>query len=414
MAAYDPLAFGCSLRAHRLKLGWSASQLSQLYAEFVGREDSPPDPAFIYHIEKGTTLLCQERRAILTSLVGMPLALVGMAELDCSIPIDVAEYTQALSLYCDHIYRRFGTLKHERGAIEARTNQLETAVLQASGDEKGRLSELFGFYQIVLAFAWVGQQPAIAYALLSSTIEIAREGKCSALLVHALLQRAEIAIGRFESTLNRQFLLPAMRDTHLAGEEQDHLPALYAGLLYVRRGRLSAYMACDRKAFTAALHLIMKGSNHIGATDNDKRIIARLDEEFRMLVRASAYLYAPMGDAKLGLAALQELELEYPEARGKRRLVQRNQLFARAYLAIGDYPMAAAHLEAAVENAPEDYRDNLVPLHAQFELIDALLTVLFFSPHSYPSRYNCPVGCKTATAFITLIISFCISGITWF
>ena len=38
MAPYDPLAFGCSLRAHRLKLGWSANQLSELYAEFVGRE----------------------------------------------------------------------------------------------------------------------------------------------------------------------------------------------------------------------------------------------------------------------------------------------------------------------------------------------------------------------------------------
>ena len=51
-----------------------------------------------------------------------------------------------------------------------------------------------------------------------------------------------------------------------------------------------------------------------------------------------------------GLAPLQELELEYPEARGKRRLVQRHQLFAQAYLASDDYPMAAAHLEAAVEN----------------------------------------------------------------
>ena len=104
--------------------------------------------------------------------------------------------------------------------------------------------------------------------------------------------------------VTREFLLPAMRDTRLAAEEQDHLPALYAGLLYVRRGRLSAYMACDRKAFTEAIHLITKGSNHIGATDDDKRIIERLDEEFCMLARASAYLYAPMGNAKLGTGPL--------------------------------------------------------------------------------------------------------------
>jgi hypothetical protein len=136
MVTYNPLAFGCSLRAHRLQLGWSAIQLSELYAEFVGREDSPPNPAFIYHIERGTTMVSQERRTILASLVGMPLALVGMTELDRSTPLDIAEYTQALDVYCDTIYRREGTLKRERGAIEARTNQLETAVLKAFGTDK--------------------------------------------------------------------------------------------------------------------------------------------------------------------------------------------------------------------------------------------------------------------------------------
>src|SRR5579864_6985735 len=91
MAAYNPLAFGCSLRAQRIKLGWSASQLCELYSEFVGREDSPPGPTFIYHIEGGTTMVSQERRAILASLVGLPL--VDMTEIDCSTPLDVAAYT---------------------------------------------------------------------------------------------------------------------------------------------------------------------------------------------------------------------------------------------------------------------------------------------------------------------------------
>ena len=170
MADYDPVTFGCALRTYRTQLGWSANQLVALYAEFVGREDSPPNSAFIYHIERGVTIVSQKRRAILASLVGMPLALGGTKELDCSAPVDVAEYTQALWLYCDHIYRSFGTLKHERGAIEARTNQLETAVLQASGAEKRTLAELFGFYQLILASACGGQQPTIVSALLSSTV----------------------------------------------------------------------------------------------------------------------------------------------------------------------------------------------------------------------------------------------------
>ena len=105
MMVYDPLAFGCALREHRHELGWSAIQLSELYAEFVGREDSPPNPAFIYHIERGVTMVSQERRAILASLVGMPLALVGLAERDQEPPLDILEYLQALEVYCDQ-YRQ--------------------------------------------------------------------------------------------------------------------------------------------------------------------------------------------------------------------------------------------------------------------------------------------------------------------
>ena len=94
MVAYNPLAFGCSLRTHRIKLGWSANQLSELYAEFVGREDSPPNPAFIYHIERGTTIVSQERRAILASLVGMPL--VDTTQQDSSTPLDSEDCIDSL------------------------------------------------------------------------------------------------------------------------------------------------------------------------------------------------------------------------------------------------------------------------------------------------------------------------------
>ncbi len=366
MVAYDPLAFGASLRACRRKLGWSAIQLAALYAEFVGREDSPPNPAFIYHIERGATLVSQQRRAILASLVGMPLAFAERAKLDSSMPLDVAEYTQALSLYCEQ-YRREGTLKQERGAIGTRIHQLDAAALQAKGHEKQQLLELLGFYHIVHADTWRGEPASIVHALFSSSIEIAKQEKLSALLVYALMQRAGIAIARYESTGNASVLRSALRDMRSAIEEQGNLPALYTGLLYVRCGLLDAYMANEKKAFTAALYVIAEGSSSIGRADEDQRITARLDEEHCLLARASAYLYAPVGDAKLGLAQLEELELAYPEARGKRRLVQRDQLWAFAYLATGDYPLAAAHLEAALENASEDCIDHLVSLHTQLK-----------------------------------------------
>ena len=368
MMAYNAVAFGCELRAHRLKLGWSAIQLSELYAEFVGREDSPPNPAFIYHIERGTTMVSLERRTILASLVGMPLALVGIAQPDSATRIDILEYTQALESYCNKW--RDGTLMQEVSEIKVITNQLGTNAFQSFGAEKRALLELFCFYQLLYADPWTGgHQPAIAYSILSSTIEIAKEEKFSALYVYALTQRAGLVIAPFKVTGNSKVLEVAAKDYHDAVQEQGNLAAFYVGLLHIRKGCLDAYAARDKKEFTAALRLITKGSNHIGASSDDRRIIARLDEERCMLTRASAYLYAPMGDAKLGLAVLQELELEHPDAHGKSRLVHRNELFAQAYLATGDYPMAAAHLEAAVDNtsSSDDWIDNLAYLHAQLK-----------------------------------------------
>ena len=77
-------------------------------------------------------------------------------------------------------------------------------------------------------------------------------------------------MGRFEVKRLSLVLEPALRDIEQAGEEREHLPALYAGLLDVSRGRLYAYTARDKKAFTTALHLITKGSYHIGASADNR------------------------------------------------------------------------------------------------------------------------------------------------
>ena len=62
--------------------------------------------------------MSQKRRAILASLVGMPLALAGLAERDQEPPLDIFAYLQALEGYCDQ-YRLIGTLRerksHNRG-----------------------------------------------------------------------------------------------------------------------------------------------------------------------------------------------------------------------------------------------------------------------------------------------------------
>jgi hypothetical protein len=213
MMNYDPFLFGRSLRDYRRKLGWSATQLATLYAEFVGREDFPPDPTFIYHIERGATRINQERRAIFASLVGMPLALIGRTELDHSMPLDIPAYTQALALYCEQF--REGPLKQEIGAIQQRIDHLQRASLQAYAAEKSQLLKLSGFYQIILAQV-MSEQPAITSALLSSPIERAKEEHFSALHAYARIVRAGLAMHQFESTLNCNVLHAARRDIHAA------------------------------------------------------------------------------------------------------------------------------------------------------------------------------------------------------
>src|SRR5215469_15151670 len=137
MGAYDALAFGEQLRYHRQRLGWSAQKLAELYSEFVGREDSPPSPQFIYRVESGETKLELTRRVILASLVGM--ALPTLQE-ETSTPVDVSEYTQALELYCKKWHQ--GTLAQEATTIQERTNHLGEAAFQAFGKEKRTLFEL--------------------------------------------------------------------------------------------------------------------------------------------------------------------------------------------------------------------------------------------------------------------------------
>src|SRR5579859_3513831 len=161
MGTYNALEFGKQLRHHRQQLSWSAHKLAVLYSEFVGREDAPPSPTFIYRVESGETKLELTRRVILASLVGMSLPIDALQE-EMSRHIDVSEYTQALESYCGKWHQ--GILNQEAVAIQERTSRLGDAAFHASGAEKEKLFELFGFYQILCAD--VCQKQAKAYDIL--------------------------------------------------------------------------------------------------------------------------------------------------------------------------------------------------------------------------------------------------------
>ncbi len=306
------------------------------------------------------------RRVIMASLVGMPLALAGVPKPDTVTTLDISEYTQALSVYCEKL--RNSLIEDSYDAIQERTHRLEAEAFQARGGEKPTLTELLGFYQILQAETYVwGGHVERASTLLSATIERARQEKLSHLFTHALTQRAGILLGIFEMTKDPASLQTAVSDYKEAVQERERLSPLYCGLLDVRYGLAEAYLACDNKEFTDAQSRIRQGSNQIGLSTDDVRIVARLDYECYMLNRAAAYLYSPMGNPGLALAELKELDRWCPKARGKSRLAERNRLYAKAYLATGNYPMAAAHLEAALESASLGEVNRLVEIHARLK-----------------------------------------------
>jgi hypothetical protein len=309
-------------------------------------------------------MISLERRVILASLVGMPLA--DIPEPLAPTTLDVSEYTQTLEIYCNKL--RGGTIQEEERAIQERIDRLEALAFQATGQEKKTLIELFGFYQVLQAemSVWDGQT-AKAYTILSSIIERARQEKFSHLFAHALTERAGILLGIFEMTKDPRTMQTAVDDYKTALQEREKLSPLYCGLLDVRSGLADAYRARDNEEFTDALYLMRLGSSQIGLSPDDVRIVARLDSERYMLNRASAYLYSPMGNPALALSVLKELDDWCPEARGKGRLAHRNRLFAQAYLATGNYPMAAARLEAALESVPLGEVNRLVEIHTRLK-----------------------------------------------
>jgi hypothetical protein len=355
------LEFGEQLRYHRKRLGWSAQKLAELYSEFVGREDSPPSPQFIYRVETGETKLELTRRVILASLVGMSLPVLHE---ETSGHVDVSEYTEFLESYCGKWHQ--GTLNQEATTIQERTRRLGDAAFNAFGQEKKKLLELFGFYQILHADALWKQKPARGYDILSSTIELARQEAFPVLYVHALSQRSGIVFGKFEVTKDARSIQTAIDDYANAAQERGRLPSWYSGLFDGRKSVVDARFARDQTEFLNAIRLMSHGASQIGVSRDDVRIGASLDYERYMLNLTAAYLYSPMGNPRIALAKLNELDRCCPISKGKSRLTDRNRHYAEAYLAIDDYPMAVAHLEAALETVYSRTEiDQLVDIHTR-------------------------------------------------
>ncbi|MGH2478525.1 MAG: helix-turn-helix domain-containing protein [Ktedonobacteraceae bacterium] len=308
---FDAITFGRELRSHRKALGWTARQLALVYSEEIGREDTPIDPSFIYHLEAGETLMDKGRRAILARIVDMPLALAGIAtigsqsttQLFSSPHVDMTEYEATLQAYTGTW--QAGTTYRVAKDIKRRVAALENAALYSAGN-RSNVIRLLGEYQVLAADVVSEQDPQAASALLGKTVTISYQEKQYNLYVHALRQRAQTGISQFELSSDQSVLTQSLADFQ-ATDAVKGVSKFYEGLVNIRKGLVYAYTARDAGEFTAALNIIDSAGNQIGQVPADPHVAARLDVERWRLNRASAYLYAPLGSPTLALAELEEL-----------------------------------------------------------------------------------------------------------
>jgi hypothetical protein len=383
---FDAITFGRELRSHRKALGWTARQLALVYSEEIGREDTPVDTSFIYHLEAGETLMDKGRRAILARIVDMPLALAGIGILASratpllfsSPRMDITEYEATLQAYTGTW--QAGTTYKVAKDIKRRVAALENAALY-SGGNRTSVMNLLCEYQVLAADVVSEQDPVAASTLLGKTVIISYQEKQYNLYAHALRQRAQTGISQFELIGDPGVLTQALADFQATDVVQKQVSPFYQGLVNVRKGLVYAYTAKDSGEFKSALKTIDAAGNQIGQVATDPNVAARLDLERWRLNRASAYLYSPQGSPSLALGELDELERTLPTT-SPRRSVHRNILFAKAYLGTGNFPMATSYANAALEVTS---RFNMDTLSAHLEGV-------------YRALRNSPYGAEEDTA----------------
>ena len=364
-AEYNVKEFGVKLRECRLRLGWTAKQLAFLYSEALEREDDPIDLTFIYRLEAGKDMLVDKgRRALLARLVDMPLAVAGIGLIESGTTrselvedqIDTKEYADTLEIYCD-TWQQGTTYKVTRD-IKKRVQVLERASLSSKPTDKQEIAELLCEYYILAADVEAEQTPVAALPILTRTIALSQEEKLHNIYAHALRQRAGISIEMFEQTRDQSILRHAVADFQAAEAVQHDVSPFYQGMVDIRRGLVSAYVAQDKDDFNAALTIIDLSSKQIGRQSDARRIAARLDEERYRFNRASAYLYSPQGSPTDALKELNQA-LEIRPMTSPRRGVHRDLLYAETYIALQNYPMAVSCAINAVEVSAENDIDTL-------------------------------------------------------
>lgn len=310
----------------------------------------------------------EKRRWILARLLDIPPVLFGLEELQGMITtthifrwerVDIQEYRTALETYCASYHLGIGlqSLQDIKNRI---TNLQNEAHYYKSAPDKQQMLELLCQYIIFASvIAREYQDFDTAIKLLRKAITVAERGKLYNLWGQALRARGIIYVAKAEvtayqdspSTAQSDFTAAAL-DFTKAQQLGTHLSPLPKGLITLSVGAVSAYMAQDRQGLKAALKSIDEGRSQIGESTEKLLMWARCDDEMLLLDMAEMYLSAPLKNLcspQLARNALEQAtkKTAFPS---KTRQARNTFLLAKSYFIEGNYPMATAYAESAIDS----------------------------------------------------------------
>lgn len=289
------------------------------------------------------------RRRLLSDMLKIPPALLGLSSLDVLFPSkeepkvtntqpDIHVYSLALPSYWEKHLN--STAKGDIQTLLLRIGKLHDAILYASGEDSRTMVELLCRYHVLVAFI-IDDYPSFSTALLHLN---------KAAILAQSLNDKELYAATLYRRGNALFLkgntIAAIQDyaTSLehAGSEQ------LRGAVLLKLGQAQAKAAQTQQEFTQALKILDKGGNIAQKRffGEDEHFL-RLQVERYHLDKAASLLHSPVPSLRFPNSALDELFY----AAGPNvacRSAYNNILQAKAYTEKGLYPMAASLAEDAL------------------------------------------------------------------
>lgn len=330
---------GQQLAARRKELGWSQAYLAELYG--TTREA-------IAYMEKNGLLKDPQRRAVLATLLDIPLVAVGVESqsrerLEAlanpevkTKPIDLIEYQKTLGQYYNlNVTNGYDWEKVATDSLN-RIQKLHNKVLY-SGAEKLKMVKLLCGFHIVAADIAVGQRMPGAVASFNKAIILAKEYKLPHEYALALFRRGSFLFDRGNSSE------AAYKDYCLALKVKNLLPQL-KGKLLSGAGRSTAKTADNEMIVKDALNLLDTSAEFISQQIEEESFGIKFDKDRWLLDRATILVGSPLKNYRYPNQALNQLEqVTFPDdsRRSAFRETLSNILQAQAYIDKQDYPFAA-------------------------------------------------------------------------